>query len=231
MKITHWLLLFVLLVFLAACGPQTANGTPQSSGFSFFPTATPLPTPHVGITSVPDAKSAMTKYLDAYKNNDYATMYALLSKASQSSVSQANFSKQYDDALNTMSASKLDYQLLSEQLNPTKAQVSFQVTYHTALVGDIQRSMIANLILEQGQWQLQWDPTLILPELTGNDHLAMDYQIPSRGNIYDQNGNPIAQQSDIYSIGVIPAQLGRAAGTVDVELGRTYGDPELRRYS
>lgn len=223
MKLTRWLLLFVLLVFLAACGPQTANGTPQSGSFSFFATATPLPPPIVTVVSVPDAKSAMTKYLDALKSNDYATMYALLSKASQSSVSQANFSKQYDDALNTMSASKLDYQLLSEQLNPTTAQVNFQVTYHTALVGDIQRSMIANLILEQGQWRLQWDPTLILPELTGNDHLAMDYQIPSRGNIYDQNGNPIAQQSDIYSLGVIPAQLGRAAGSVDVELGRLMG--------
>ena len=45
----------------------------------------------------------------------------------------------------------------------------------------------------------------------------------SCGNIYDQNGNPIAQQSDAHSIGVIPSQLGKAAGTVDVELGRLMG--------
>ena len=220
MKLTRRIIYILIFLLLTACAPEPNGG---GSVIPFFKPTTTLPPPIVAITNVPDAKSAMTKYLDAFKNNDYATMYALLSKASQNSISQANFSKQYDDALNTMSASKLDYQLLSEQLNPTKAQVSFQVTYHTALVGDIQRSMIANLILEQGQWRLQRDSMLILPELTGSDHLAMDYQIPSRGNIYDQNGNPIAQQSDVYSMGVIPAQLGRAAGTVDVELGRIMG--------
>ena len=64
---------------------------------------------------------------------------------------------------------------------------------------------------------------VILPELTGNDHLAMDYQIPSCGNIHDQNGDPIALQSDAYAIGVIPSQLGQVVGTVDVELGKLYG--------
>ena len=189
----------------------------------FFEPSATLPPPKVAVTSVPDTKSVMTQFLDAFKKNDYATMYASLSKASQSSISRDDFGKEYDDALNTMSAGKLDYQLLSEQLSPTKAQVSYQVTYHTALVGDIQRTMIANLVLEQGQWHIQWAPTMILPELTGNDRLAMDYQVPSRGNIYDQNGDPIAQQSDAYAIGVIPSQMGRAAGTIDVELGRLMG--------
>ncbi|HUH95867.1 MAG TPA: penicillin-binding transpeptidase domain-containing protein [Anaerolineales bacterium] len=224
MRLTRRIIWISILLLLTACGPASVNGTPQP-GFSLFPSPTPLRTPPVGITHVPDAESAMTIYLEALKNGDYAAMYALLSKATQNSISQADFGKKYDDALNTMSASKLDYQLLSEQLNPTSAQVNFQITYHTALVGDIQRTIIAHLVLEQGKWRIQWDPTLILPELTGSDQLAMDYQIPSRGNIYDQNGAPIAQQSDAYAIGVIPGQLGKAAGSVDVELSRLMGIP------
>ena len=220
MKLTRWIIWIMIFLLLTACVPEPNGG---GGAMPFFVPSPTLPPPQVSITHVPDAKSAMTAYLDAFKNGNYATMYALLSKASQSSISQTDFSKQYDDALNKMSASKLDYQLLSEQLNPTKAQVSFQITYHTALVGDIQRTILANLVLEQGQWRIQWASTLILPELTGNDHLAMDYQIPSRGNIYDQNGDPIALQSDAYAIGVIPSQLGRVAGTVDVELGKLMG--------
>ena len=219
MKSTRLIIWMMIFLLLTAC-------TPETNGGSIIPFFVPSPTlrpPMVTIIPAPDAKSAMTRYLDALKNGDYATMYSLLSKASQNAISQTDFGKKYDNALNTMSASKLDYQLLSEQLSPTKAQVNFQITYHTALVGDIQRTIIANLTLDQGQWRIQWDPTLILPELTGSDQLAMDYQIPSRGNIYDQNGNPIAQQSDAYAIGVIPAQLGKAAGTVDVELGRLMG--------
>ena len=219
MKLTRWIFLIMILLLLAACAPQATGG----NLIPFFAPSPTLPPPIVGVTHAPEAESVMQAYLSALKNGDYAAMYALLSKASQNSISLADFSKAYDDALNTMSASKLDYQLLSESPSPTTAQASFQITYHTALVGDIQRTILANLILEQGQWRIQWAPTLILPELTGNDRLAMDYQIPSRGNIYDQNGDPIAQQSDAYSIGVIPAQLGRAAGTVDVELGRLMG--------
>jgi penicillin-binding protein 2 len=184
--------------------------------------------PPVTIIPAPKADTIMQTYLDALKKGDYATMYSLLSKASQSAISQADFGKKYDDALNAMSAGKLDYQLLSEAiLSPSTAQASFQITYHTACVGDIQRTMIANLVLEQGQWKIQWDTTMILPELTNDYHLAMTYQTPSRGNIYDQNGDPIAQQSDAYAIGVIPSEMGKAAGSIDVELGRLMNtDPE-----
>ncbi len=216
MKLIRRIIWISIFLLLTACAPKPNGG----GAIPFFGPSPTLPPPIVTVVSVPDAKPVMTKYLDALKNGDYATMYALLSKASQSSISQADFGKKYDDALNTMSASKLDYQLFSEQLSPNNAQVSFQITYHTALVGDIQRTLIANLVLEQGQWRIQWAPTLILPELTGNDQLAMDYQIPSHGNIYDQNGDPIAQQSDAYAIGVIPGQMGKAAGSIDVELAK-----------
>ncbi|MGA7192291.1 MAG: penicillin-binding transpeptidase domain-containing protein [Anaerolineales bacterium] len=226
MKLIYWIICISIFLLLTACAPAVVNGTPQPT--NCFLCGQPSPTllsPEVTVVHVPQAESVIQAYLNALKNNDYATMYALLSKASQSSITQADFGKKYDTALNTMSASKLDYQLLSEQLSPTNAQVSFQITYHTALVGDIQRTIIANLVLDSGQWRIQWSPTLILPELTGNDLLAMDYQIPSRGNIYDQNGLPIAQQSDAYAIGVIPGQLGKAAGSVDVELSRLMNVP------
>ncbi|HEY9151844.1 MAG TPA: penicillin-binding transpeptidase domain-containing protein [Anaerolineales bacterium] len=221
MKLIRSILWISIFLLVTSCAPASTGG-------GLIPFMAPTPTlrpPVVGITHAPDPESVMQAYLSAFKNSDYAAMYALLSKASQSSISEVDFSKKYDTALNIMSASKLDYQLLSESPSPTTAQASFQVTYHTALVGDIQRTIMVNLVLEQGQWRIQWSPTLILPELTGNDQLAMDYQIPSRGNIYDQNGLPIAQQSDVYSIGVIPSQLGKVSGVVDFELSKLMNIP------
>jgi len=219
MKLTRWIMLVSIFLMLTDCLPRSTGG----GGIPFFEPTSTLPPPHVTLVSAPDPKPTMSKFLDALKSSDYATMYTLLSKASQGSISQDDFGKKIDDALNIMSAGKLDYQILSEQLSPAKAQVSYQVTYHTALVGDIQRTMIANLVLEKSQWRIQWSSTMILPELTENDRLAMDYEVPSRGNIYDQNGDPIAQQSDAYAIGVHPSEMGKAAGTIDVELGRLMG--------
>ena len=223
MKPIRWLQLILMLVLLAACAPTTINGTPQP-GFSIFPTKTPLPTASVGITHAPDAEAPMGKFLDALKNGDYTTMYGLLSKESQAAVTQDVFSKDYNDALNTMSAGSLDYKILTEALSPDSAQVGFRIIYHTALVGDIQRDMIAHFNLEAGQWRLNWDLSLILPELAGGNVLKMDYQIPARGNVYDRNGLPIVSQSDAYALGITPGNLTpKSEGTLVSELSTLCG--------
>lgn len=213
----------LMLLLLAACSKTSANGTPQP-GFSIFPTKTPLPTASVGITHAPDPEAAIQNFLAALKNNDYATMYALLSKSSQGALTAEAFGKKYDDALNTMGAAKLDFEVLSEIRHPDSAQVGFQITYHTALAGDIQRNMLADLTLEQGQWRLQWNNGLILPELAGGNVLKMDYQIPARGNIYDHTGLPIVTQSDAYALGITPGQMSnKSSGTLVGELSKLCG--------
>ncbi len=68
-----------LLVLVSGCA--TGNGP-----ISFFPTSTPLPAPQVGITSVPDVTPVMNAFLDALKREDYASMYALLNKATQAGI-------------------------------------------------------------------------------------------------------------------------------------------------
>lgn len=226
MKPIRWLQLILMLVLLAACAPTTVNGTPRP-GFSFFPTSTPLPTTSVGITHAPDAETPMHNFLEALKNGNYATMYGLLSKDSQAALTQDVFSKKYNDALNTMSANKLDYEVLTQLLSPSTAQVGFRIIYHTALVGDIQRDMLAHFNLEAGQWRLKWDDGLILPELAGGNILKMDYQIPSRGNIYDRNGLPIVGQADAYALGITPGNLnGKSEGTLVSELSTLCGIPQ-----
>jgi penicillin-binding protein 2 len=148
-------------------------------------------------------------------------MYAMLTKASQDAFTAEAFGKKYDDALNTMGASTLDFEVLSQLKHPSSAQVGFRVVYHTALAGDIQRDMLANFNLEKGDWRLQWDDGLILPELAGGNVLKMDYQIPSRGNIYDQTGLPIVSQSDAYALGITPGQMTpKSEGILIGELSR-----------
>jgi penicillin-binding protein 2 len=161
----------------------------------------------VGVTSVPDAQAAVTRFLDALKGNDFTSMYSMLASGTQALVAQDAFITKYNDALNTMGAATLDYQLTSQLLSPTAAQVGFKITYHTALVGDIEREMVALLELEQGQWRLHWDEGLILPELAGGNVLKMDYRIPGRGDIYDRDGDPIVVQSDAYALGIVPGEL------------------------
>lgn len=199
MKFFRWLQVVVLLSFLSAC-----NSNIPIPG---LPTQTTLPQPIVTVSSAPNEGAALSAYLDALKVEDYNTMYGLLSKVSQDAVTLEDFAKRNRDALNEMSAGSFDYQILSSLVNPYSAEVSYHIIYHTALVGDIARDIVAKFALENNAWKLNWDDGLILPELAGGNVLRMDYNIPSRGNIYDRDGDILAAQSDAYAFSIIPGNV------------------------
>jgi len=198
MKFLRWLNFIAVFFFLTSCG---------SGGVSVFPTATSLPPPIVTVASAPDPTLTLTAYLDAFKADDYNAMYGALSKVTQDSITLEDFAKRNRDSLNEMSAGSFDYEVTSSLVNPYSSEIAYKVTYHTALVGDLQRDIIAKLVLEGDQWKINWDDSLILPELAGGNILKMNYSVPSRGNIYDRNGEVIAAQTDAYAFYVIPGNV------------------------
>lgn len=217
MKFLRWLNILAILTFLSAC---SSNGLPIPS----FPTDTPLPAPPVTIIPAPSVDAAITNYLEAFKAEDYNTMYALLSKVSQDTYTLEDFAKRNRDALNEMSAGSFDYEVLSSLVNVYSSEVSFRVTYHTALVGEIQRDMVARFTLENEEWKLQWEDALILPELAGGNVLKMEYNVPGRGNIYDRDGDVLAAQSDAYAFQIVPGNVTEESiGTLAAEVSRLCG--------
>jgi penicillin-binding protein 2 len=217
MKFLRWLNVLLILTFLSGCG---GNGIEVPG----FPTETPLPPPPVTIVPAPSVDAALTAYLDAFKADDYNAMYSLLSKVSQDANPLENFAVRNRDALNVMSAGSFDYEILSSLVNPYSAEVAYRVTYHTALVGDIQRDMVARFALENGEWKLQWEDGLILPELAGGNVLQMDYSVPARGNIYDSDGDVLAAQATAYAFQVIPGNVSDdSMGTLVSEVWNLCG--------
>src|ERR1043165_1898228 len=129
MKLFRWLSILIILIYLSACS-STGIGGP------IFPTDTPLPGPNVTIVPAPDPSPVLKAHLDAFNADDYNAMYGMLSKVSQDAITLQDFAKRNKDALNEMSAGSIDYEVLSSLLNTFSSEVSFRVTYHTALVGD-----------------------------------------------------------------------------------------------
>ena len=209
MKLRSCILLFVLL-FVAtvpACSPASTQAGPKVSptaGGTPAPTVKKLPTLNPTVLHAPDAESVAKAFLQAWQAEDYTSMYALLTPVSQDALGQDKFSQRYKDAANAMTLQKLDFQILSKITNPSNAQVAYQVTYHTKMLGDIVRdNLTMNLSLEKGSWRVQWDDGLILTELHGGNTLQMEIKSPTRGNIYDVNGNAVAYASDVFAIGII----------------------------
>jgi penicillin-binding protein 2 len=197
MKRVHVFKTLLLLVFLTGCGIGGISATSTAS----------LPTAEINVTHVPSADGTLRAYLDAMVSEDYSTMYSLITKTSRGDISLDDFSKRYTDDLNALGAKSIEYNILSTLTSPQNSQASFHIVYHTSLFGDIQRDFNTTLAMENGQWLIQWDDGLILPELAGDKRLTTTYVTPARGNIYDRNGNAIATQTDADALGVVAGEV------------------------
>ena len=192
MKPYRWFSLLLVMIFLVSC----SGNAPKTL------TPSKLPTAQVTTISPPSTDDALSAFLNALQAGDYGTMYKLISKASQAAISADDFTQRYTSALDEMGASKIDYSIQSSLTNPQTAQVAFHLTYESALFGNIERDFNAGLVLENGEWRLNWDDGLILPELAGGKHLKTSYVPPARGDIYDINGNAIATTTEAYALGL-----------------------------
>jgi penicillin-binding protein 2 len=209
-KSVKYLLTLGAALLLAACGTAQFTTKPTVEK----PTATSLPAPVIKTTSTPDARPAAVAFLDAWKTEDYKSMYSMLTRISQDAVDADKFIARYKDIAINLTLSKLDYDIISTLTNPKTAQAAYRVVYHTNLVGDISRDIVMNLALEGNAWKVAWEESLILPELRGGNKLSMDVKVPSRGDIYDRNGKAIVTQAEAVALGIIPGQMGSESNLV-----------------
>jgi penicillin-binding protein 2 len=230
---------FILIAaWLSACGQIFPE--PQ---FQTQPTLNQAPP--VLAEDLPEAVRTAQEYLDAWQLEDYASMYRLLTEISQDAVNEDQFTAYYRSVAAEAAlapyedSSIISYEILSVLTQPTNAQVSYRVTLHSRLVGDIRRETQMNLSLEAGEWRIQWSETLILPDLVDGNQLKMEHRSPSRGNIYDRNGSALVAQSSAVAIGLDttrfdPAYLEEFLATLEeMSQGRIVAEnlrPKIEQY-
>lgn len=194
-----------MLALLALFGCQS---TPEVTPTLEQPVTPTLGQAEVNTTPVPDAAEAARAYLDAWQEDNYPAMYAMLTSVSRDAIDADAFEKHYRGVSTEAALSGIDYEILSSLIqNPQSAQVEYRLNFHSTLVGDIQRDTRMNLSLEQGQWHIQWDDTLVMPELEGGNFLGMERYVPARANIYDRGGHALVAQTDVIAIGLVPGQI------------------------
>lgn len=161
---------------------------------------------------LPDVQAVASEYLEAWKAGDYPSMYNLLTSISQSAISQEAFTSHYQGVTQEAVVNNVAYEILAVLIHADQAQVSYRVKIASALVGEIVADTVMNLSLEKGRWRVQWDDTLVLPQLKGSNYLSMDRQglLPSRANIYDRSGQALVAQTDVTALGLYPDQIDPA---------------------
>jgi penicillin-binding protein 2 len=199
---------FLLALTLSGCNAILTDLLPV--------TTIPSPTQPIQVVQQPvpaGAVDAARTYLDAWKIEDYPSMHALLTQLSKDAIDEDVFIVRYQEAAYTAVLTQVDgespisYEILSALVNPESAQISYRIVLHSILFGNIQRDTLMNLRYEGEEWRIQWDDTLILPELAGGNRLKLEFRTPSRGNIYDHIERALVAQSTAVAIGINTLQL------------------------
>ncbi len=207
------LLIFtLLLVVITGCSPSTTTVSeatlPVVVAYTPSPAASENQPTEPQETPVPDVEPTVMAYLEAWKVDDYASMYNMLTSVSQDAISLEDFTDRYRTVAAEIALANLEYEILSSLIrNVESAQVSYKVIMDSVLVDQIQRDTVMNLSMENNNWRVQWADELILPELAGGNTLWMDRHVPSRANIYDINGESIVAYAEAVSVGIIPGYI------------------------
>ncbi|MFN8453134.1 MAG: penicillin-binding protein 2 [Anaerolineae bacterium] len=182
-------------LLVSSCSSEVAN-------FILGPTATPLPTPTP--TPLPSADAVAQAYLNAWSGGDYRTMYSLLTPSSQLRLSVEGFQNFYTSAMNQATVTQVQTQLQSLLHTGPQASATFHLTWQTNLFGVLAADNQMRLKFEEGRWGLEWQPTLVLPQLGEGVSLVFLSDQPVRGNIYDRNFHALATQGEMVTVGIIP---------------------------
>jgi penicillin-binding protein 2 len=167
--------------------------------------------------------------LDAWRGNDYEAMYYLLTPGSQTRLSRQEFEEHYLQALTTATVHQVNTQLQSLLHDGGQAAATFTSAWQTALFGSIEANNQMRLKFVDGRWGIEWQPTLVLPQLGDRVGLAFLSEQPTRGNIYDKNFHALATQGQMVTVGIIPQFIENDVVVIDTVSRLTGVAPEKIR--
>ncbi len=169
------------------------------------PSAQVLPLPTLASLAQPPpvdkATAVALNFLDDWSRSDYESMYALTTFSSQEATTLDGFKTAYQNASDTMSLQSLTYTpvtLSPDATRPDVAVFNYNVSFTTRLIGtfeDDNRNMQLVFDPQAGDWRVAWTVGDIFAELTRGGQLKLEINVPSRANIYDKDGNVLADQN------------------------------------
>jgi len=147
------------------------------------------------------------QYLTLWKDGKYQEAYALLSQESKQSISEEEFIKRHQNIYQGIELSSITYEVGEITKNEGQTLLPYHATYNTELAGPLQYDFQLALVQEEKTWKVQWSPSLLFPQMQAGDTVRVYTYKPSRGEIFDRNGELLAANSHAQTVYGNPAKI------------------------
>lgn len=163
-----------------------------------------------------DKKDArFNEYAEYWQNQEYEDMYNMLSTTSKERISKEDFVNRYTTIYNAMSAQDIQIQVQeneekTDDVEPTKFSIQLNTFLGELTLDDYEVWVVEEEQDDTKDWFIEWDESLIFPQMSGEDEVRIETITAKRGEIFDKEGNPLALNGIRYHLGIHPARFDEA---------------------
>ncbi|MDU4883974.1 penicillin-binding transpeptidase domain-containing protein [uncultured Clostridium sp.] len=165
-------------------------------------------------------------FKEKWINNDFSGMYSMLSENSKKYIDEETFVNRYTNIYSAINLKDLEIEISGDIIkNEDYYTVPFSLKA-TTVAGELNISDYkVNIYKEDKQYLINWDESLIFPNMIEGDKVYVRTISHTRGKILDRNDNILAEDGTIYVVGIHPskfdsenreAKITELANTLDI---------------
>lgn len=168
----------------------------------------------IGIISIifinnkrPKPEDTLITFISLINEKKYEEMYELISEESKAKISKEDFIDRNRNIYEGIDAVNINISVSDIEKENGNIKITYTQSMSTS-AGTIEFNNIAKLIKKDNSYTINWTSSMIFPQL-GDTHKVRISTIKSkRGEILDRNGNKLAENGVISSVGIVPGKLG-----------------------
>lgn len=148
-----------------------------------------------------EPEEVLAAFLDAWRNEDFETMYGLLAGRSRELHPQRQFIEKYTAAHSVLRFGGLEYQLKNVEYQGSTAILNYDIQIESPTFGSIADEGRVMRMVQDGGWKIAWSTLDIINGLSARARLDQRADFPPRADIFDRDSQPLASQdSQVYSL-------------------------------
>ncbi|MEK4524643.1 MULTISPECIES: penicillin-binding protein PBP4(5) [Paenibacillus] len=174
-------------------------------------------------------QTTVNQYIEHLQKKEFDQLYTLMTPASlqESGMNKEQFVEKYNAIYSGMEVSTVKAEVKPVKVDETASDGSktdaekqnpdtYEVDYNlqlTTFLGEVSETHTLKMVrqeLEDGgkNWQINWQPSLILNDMVKGSKVRVRTLFPDRGDIVDRDGLPLATKGTMNEWGIVPEKLG-----------------------
>lgn len=115
-------------------------------------------------------------------------------------ISEERFAALYESTFDMLDITSMSYSIESINEGQYITTLSYTLTYHSALAGDITHTFSLVMRNRNNGWAIPWSPSLIFPNMDWGDRIVKHRFISARGEIVAAKGYVMAENVSAHAI-------------------------------